>query len=232
MWTAFCPALAHDARLPEALRPHAVPFEARLVAAAKLVLAMAEPRARRSALRREEARAFSQRAPVLDAKTYRFMLAHFDTVWPLAARHEAAALAAKTASAAHKQPPPASLSTPALAQVEEERLIAAALAGGIEFRPCRRSCSRLSRFARDETSGVRQYAKMLACDGALAGALFRVVRSPVFGQHAHVDSLEEAIAVLGFKTTLAVVRGEAAQRALYNLRHARVLALWGSALAP
>ncbi len=237
-WAAYTPTLASATGadvLPAELRGGRAPVEARLVAAAELVLAMTEPRAYRPALTREQARQFLRRGSVLDADSTQLVSTHFDEIWRLAtpetghpAPHSSGAGPGDAPAPDSLGPAPTLAPLPEMAVEDEERLIAAVLAGGVKIPPLPQALAELGRLKQSDAAGAREYAEVIGRDGALAGAVFRVVRSPVFGRHARIDSLEAAVTVLGLKTTTAVVRSEAAQQALDDPVHARVLArLWG-----
>jgi HD-like signal output (HDOD) protein len=64
-------------------------------------------------------------------------------------------------------------------------------------------------------------------DGALSGAVFRVVGSPVFGLRTKVDSLPRAISLLGMSNTGALLHSEALRAAFNDPLHAKALEhLW------
>ena len=225
---AYNPGGLNDGALPAELLGGRVAIEARLAAAAELLLAMAEPRAWRPALNREQARQILRRGNVLDAEAGQLLLAHFDAAWArIATGPKASPQPSSRGQTALPDPVPTLAPQDALSAEDEERLIAAVLAGGVKIPPLPQALIDLGHLAGNENAGAREYAEILGRDGALAGAVFRVARSPVFGLHARVDSLEGAITVLGLRTSLAVARSEAAQQALSDPRHARALSrLW------
>jgi HD-like signal output (HDOD) protein len=110
---------------------------------------------------------------------------------------------------------------------QDERLIQAVLASGVRIPPMPEILRGLNLLLRDEDAGPRELAGLIGRDGALSGAVFRLVGSPVFGLRARVDTVEKAITVLGIRSAAAVVRSEALRGALHDPGHARALeALW------
>ncbi|MCU0840514.1 MAG: HDOD domain-containing protein [Thiobacillaceae bacterium] len=115
---------------------------------------------------------------------------------------------------------------------KDERVVEAILAGGVKIPPMPTVMVELAALDRDEDAGPRQYATLIGRDPGLAGAVFRVVGSPVFGLRVKVDSLEKAITVLGIRTARAVVQGEALRGALNDPALEKVMAgLWQRANA-
>jgi HD-like signal output (HDOD) protein len=118
--------------------------------------------------------------------------------------------------------------------MEDDQRIQAILASGIKIPPMPAIFLRLNTLLRDPDAGPVELAALVRDDGALSGAIFRVVGSPVFGLHAKVDSLPRAVSLLGMRNTAALVRSEALRAALGDPRHARALQqLWnrGAAIA-
>jgi putative nucleotidyltransferase with HDIG domain len=114
-----------------------------------------------------------------------------------------------------------------LSQTDDDRLIDAILASGVKVPPMPSVVLEVLALERDEDAGPREYAALIGRDPALAGAVFRVVGSPVMGLHTRIDALDKAITVLGLKTTVAVVRSEGLHGALHDPELAAVMnALW------
>lgn len=114
-----------------------------------------------------------------------------------------------------------------VSEADDNKLIEAILASGVKIPPMPSILTEVMLLERNEDAGPREYAARIADDPATAGALFRVVRSPVLGLRVPVDTLEKAITVLGLKTTLAVVRTEALRNALHDPALEAVMAtLW------
>lgn len=115
---------------------------------------------------------------------------------------------------------------------EDDRRIQAILASGVKIPPIPEMLMRLETLLRDEEAGPNELANLISHDGALSGAVFRVVGSPVFGLRAKVDNLGRAVALLGMKNAAAILRSEAMRAALGDPEHARALAyLWSRASA-
>jgi HD-like signal output (HDOD) protein len=91
--------------------------------------------------------------------------------------------------------------------------IQAILASGIKIPPIPAVLMEVQSLLRDPDVGGAEIARVIRQDGALSGALFRVVGSPVFGLRTRVDSLEHAVAILGIPPTLATLRGLALRQA-------------------
>lgn len=110
---------------------------------------------------------------------------------------------------------------------EDERLIQAVLASGIHIPPMPDILLRLNAVLRDEDAGPQQLASLIEHDGALSGAVFRLVGSPVFGLRVRVNSVEKAIAVLGMRNAASLVRNQTLRGMLHDPTHAHALeALW------
>jgi HD-like signal output (HDOD) protein len=110
---------------------------------------------------------------------------------------------------------------------DDDKLINAILASGVKIPPMPTVLLDVMALARDDDAGPHEYAKAIGHDPAMAGAVFRVVGSPVMGLRAKVDSLEKAITVLGLRTTVAVVRSEGLRGALHDPELAAVMeTLW------
>jgi HD-like signal output (HDOD) protein len=105
--------------------------------------------------------------------------------------------------------------------------IQAILASGIKIPPMPEVLIHLNALLRDEDAGPKELAELIRHDGALSGAVFRVVGSPVFGLRTKVDSLPRAISMLGMKNAGALLRSEALRAALSDPQHAKALQhLW------
>lgn len=110
---------------------------------------------------------------------------------------------------------------------ESDHRIQAILASGIKIPPMPAILLRLNNLLRDPDAGPAELAALIRDDGALSGAVFRVVGSPVFGLRAKVDSLPRAISLLGMTNTGALLRSEALRAALSDPLHAKALEhLW------
>lgn len=92
---------------------------------------------------------------------------------------------------------------------KDQRILEAILAGGVKIPAMPRVLLDLAELDRQADAGARDYAQVIGRDPGLAGAVFRIVGSPVFGLRAKADTLEKAIALLGLRTTHAVASGEA-----------------------
>jgi HD-like signal output (HDOD) protein len=110
---------------------------------------------------------------------------------------------------------------------DDDKLIEAILASGVKIPPMPAALLDVLALERDDDAGAREYARAIGRDPAMAGAVFRVAGSPVLGLRAKVDTLEKAVAVLGLRTTLAVVRSEGLRGALHDPGLTTVMnALW------
>ncbi|MFZ5483775.1 MAG: HDOD domain-containing protein [Pseudomonadota bacterium] len=103
-----------------------------------------------------------------------------------------------------------------MSEDDDNRLIDAILASGVKIPPMPTVLLEVLALERDDDAGAREYAAVIGGDPAMAGAIFRVVGSPVMGLRAKVDSLEKAITLLGLRTTVAVVRSEGLRGALHD----------------
>lgn len=112
-----------------------------------------------------------------------------------------------------------------MSEEDDKQLIDAILASGVKIPPMPRVLLDILALARDDNAGPREYAHAIGHDPAMAGAIFRVVGSPVMGRHARVDSLERAVTLLGLRTTVAVVRSEGMRGVLHDAALAGVMNL-------
>lgn len=119
-----------------------------------------------------------------------------------------------------------------MTQASDHTRIQAILASGIKIPPLPEVLLKIQAMLRNPDVSTNDVAQLIRQDGALSGAVFRVVGSPVFGLRAKVDSLEKAITVLGIRTARAVVHGEALRGALSDPALEKVMAgLWQRANA-
>lgn len=103
-----------------------------------------------------------------------------------------------------------------MSEADDNRLIEAILASGVKVPPMPAVLLEVLALERDDDAGPREYAALIGRDPALAGAVFRVVGSPVMGLRTKVDTLDKAVTVLGLRTTVAVVRSEGLRGALHD----------------
>lgn len=109
----------------------------------------------------------------------------------------------------------------------DDKLIAAILAGGVKIPPMPSVLLEFARLSHDPDAGPREYAALIGKDAGISGAVFRVVGSPVLGLRTKVETLDKAITVLGLRTTAAIVQGEAMHNALLDPAQATVMdSLW------
>lgn len=104
--------------------------------------------------------------------------------------------------------------------------IQAILASGIKIPPLPEVLLKVQAMLRDPDVSTSDLARLIRQDGALSGAVFRVVGSPVFGLRARVDTVDRAVALLGIPPTLAILRGIALRAALGGGHDAALEALW------
>jgi len=110
---------------------------------------------------------------------------------------------------------------------DADHRIQAILASGIKIPPMPETLLRLNHLLHDPDAGPNELAALIRDDGALCGAIFRVVGSPVFGLRTKVDSLPRAISLLGMTNTGALLRSEALRAALSDPLHTKALErLW------
>ncbi len=112
-----------------------------------------------------------------------------------------------------------------MADTDEERRIQAILASGIKIPPMPAVLMGLEKVLRDEDAGPAELADLIAHDGALSGAVFRVVSSPVFGLRSKVETLPRAVALLGMRNTAALIRSETLRATLSDPEHAKAFEL-------
>lgn len=114
-----------------------------------------------------------------------------------------------------------------MTEADDNYLIDAILASGVKIPPMPTVLFDVLALERDDAAGSHQYAEVIGRDPAMAGAVFRIIGSPVMGLRTKVDSLEKAITVLGLRTTVAVVRSEGLRGVLHDPDLAAVMnTLW------
>lgn len=114
----------------------------------------------------------------------------------------------------------------------DQFILEAILAGGVKLPPMPEVLFDLADLDKDAEAGPREYAYVIGRDPSLAGAVFRVAGSPVFGLSAKPDTLEKAVTLLGVRTTMAVAYGEALRQGFNDTRLQSVMAaLWQRAAA-
>lgn len=105
--------------------------------------------------------------------------------------------------------------------------IQAILASGIKIPPLPEVLMKTQQLMRDPDATTADVADLIRRDGALSGAVFRVVGSPVFGLRAKVETVDRAVTLLGIPPTLAILRGIALRTALGGETQSAALdALW------
>ena len=112
-------------------------------------------------------------------------------------------------------------------ETQDNARIQAILASGIKIPPLPDVLIQLQNLLRDPDASAADVAKVIQQDGALSGAVFRVVGSPVFGLRAKVTTLDHAIALLGIPPTLGILRGLALRHAFSDpASQAALESLW------
>ena len=101
-----------------------------------------------------------------------------------------------------------------MSEADDNKLIEAILASGVKIPPMPAALLDVLALEDNYAAGPREYAAAIGRDPALAGAVFRVAGSPVMGARTKPESLEQAITVLGLRTTVAVARSEGLRGAL------------------
>lgn len=105
--------------------------------------------------------------------------------------------------------------------------IQAILASGIKIPPLPEALLKIQAMLRNPDVSTADVARLIRQDGALSGAVFRVVGSPVFGLHARVETVDRAVTLLGIPPTLAILRGVSLRAALGGgTQDAALEALW------
>lgn len=103
-----------------------------------------------------------------------------------------------------------------MADADDDKLIEAILVSGVKIPTMPAALLGVLKLELDDDAGPREYAEAIGRDPGMTGAVFRVVSSPVLGLRTKVDSLENAIALLGIRTTVGVARSEALRGALHD----------------
>ncbi|MEW6678791.1 MAG: HDOD domain-containing protein [Pseudomonadota bacterium] len=105
--------------------------------------------------------------------------------------------------------------------------IQAILASGIKIPPLPEVLLKVQALAQDPDAGIGDIADLIRKDGAMSGAVLRVVGSPVFGLRTRVETPERAVTLLGVPPTLAILRGIALRNALHDpVSQAALEVLW------
>lgn len=96
-------------------------------------------------------------------------------------------------------------------------LIDAVLASGASLPSPGMAFLALHRAANDEDAGVADFAKAVAGDPALCGAIMRVANSAVFRPPRKSEKVDQAIAMIGYAKTLAVAASVSLRSGLNEL---------------
>lgn len=114
-----------------------------------------------------------------------------------------------------------------MSETQDTARIQAILASGIKIPPLPDVLMKIQALMRDPDASTHDVAQLIRQDGALSGAVFRVVGSPVFGLHTKVETVERAVTLLGIPPTLAILRGISLRAALGGDAHNAALeSLW------
>jgi len=114
-----------------------------------------------------------------------------------------------------------------MSESQDTARIQAILASGIKIPPLPDVLMKIQALLQNADVSTNDVAQLIRQDGALSGAVFRVVGSPVFGLHAKVETVERAVTLLGIPPTLAILRGISLRAALGGEAHNAALeALW------
>lgn len=229
VWAAYHHESMLEYGLPFADVGRGVPLESHIVAVAESFQAMAHERPHRAGLAPGQVLDnLRQRvaAGELDAGVVDLVAENLDACWQLATGRRAPRMVLADAPAATPDVPN-TLPGGAPGSIDEDNLINAVLAGGVKIPPLPSVLLELQALQKDEDAGARDYAALISRDGGLAGAVFRVARSPVFALRANVDTLDKAVSVLGVKHTEAIVRSEALRQSLQDPQYTQILErLW------
>ncbi len=101
-----------------------------------------------------------------------------------------------------------------MSETRNNSKIQAILASGIKIPPLPEALVKVQALLQDPDATIMDVAGLIRQDGALSGAVFRVVGSPVFGLRTKVDTVDRAVTLLGIPPTLAILRGIALRAAL------------------
>lgn len=114
-----------------------------------------------------------------------------------------------------------------MSEAQDTSRIQAILASGIKIPPLPDMLMKIQAMLRNPDVTINDVAQLIRQDGALSGAVFRVVGSPVFGLHTKVETVDRAVTLLGIPPTLAILRGISLRAALGgDANNAALEALW------
>lgn len=88
------------------------------------------------------------------------------------------------------------------------------LARGVNLPPQPRILQEIDVLAQRDDVTLRAIAALVGRDAGLTARLFKVVHSPVFGLRREVDSLDEALSLMGLKPALTVIKSAALRDAI------------------
>jgi HD-like signal output (HDOD) protein len=101
----------------------------------------------------------------------------------------------------------------ALSPVEQAE-IDAFLNTGINLPPQPKVLMEIDAILAKPNASLRGVAELVAKDAALTARIFKIIHSPFFALGREIDSLDQAIAILGHQATLTVIKGAALRQAI------------------
>ena len=115
--------------------------------------------------------------------------------------------------------------------VPEEKLLRGMLSG-VDIPPCPAILIALDAELRKETPDQREVARLISQDVALSGHVMLIANSPAFSTGRKLDSVMQAIAVLGMQSVFSMVVGHLLQVALASGNDVSMERFWKARLKP
>lgn len=92
--------------------------------------------------------------------------------------------------------------------------IEALLSSGVNLPPQPKVMFEIEAEAAKPSVSIRSIARLLGSDAGLTARIFKVIHSPLFGLRREIDSLDQALSMMGLQSALAVVKSAALRDAI------------------
>jgi HD-like signal output (HDOD) protein len=96
----------------------------------------------------------------------------------------------------------------------EQQQVEALLGSGIQIPPQPQVLIELEKTINHPRASTASIAKLVTQDAALTAAVFKVINSPAYGLRRKIDSLDQAISVIGMKQMANIIKSVALRQAM------------------
>jgi len=101
----------------------------------------------------------------------------------------------------------------ALTQADQDQ-IEAFLSKGVNLPPQPRILTEIDAVASKRNASMRSISDLVGRDAALTARMFKIIHSPFFGLRREIDSLDQAISIMGLEAALTVIKTSALKDAI------------------